>query len=98
MTTKAEVLQAIRRKCLDCSCFQPAEVRECPLTTCGLWPFRLGRDPDPSSSRGFAKPRVYTGGSAEAAHTRAIPLQSRYGAAVGPPESLTGLSEPEVAA
>ena len=61
MTTKADILQAIRRKCLDCSCFQPSEVRECLLSTCDLWPFRLGRDPDPSRSRGFAKSSVYTG-------------------------------------
>ena len=98
MTTKAEVLQAIRRKCLDCSCFQPGEVRECPLTTCGLWPFRLGRDPEPSRSRGFAKPRVYTGGFAEGAHNRGTPLPSRGGAAVHPPESLGSLSGPEVSA
>ena len=65
MTTKADILQAIRRKCLDCSCFQPAEVRECPVSTCDLWPFRLGRDPDPSRSRGFAKSSVYTGDSGE---------------------------------
>ena len=60
MTTKADILQAIRRKCLDCSCFQPSEVRECPVSTCDLWPYRLGRDPDPSRSRGFAKSSVYT--------------------------------------
>jgi hypothetical protein len=60
MTTKSEILQAIRQKCLDCSCFQPSEVRECPVTTCDLWPYRLGRDPNPSQTRGFAKTAVYT--------------------------------------
>jgi hypothetical protein len=59
MTTKAQVLDSIRAKCLDCSCYQPSEVRECPVTTCGLWPFRMGRDPDPSKSRGFAKSSLY---------------------------------------
>ena len=98
MTTKSDVLQAIRRKCLDCSCFQPGDVRECPLTTCGLWPFRLGRDPEPSGSRGFAKPRVYTGGFAEGAHNRGVCPETRHRAAVGPPESLASPSEPEVAA
>lgn len=39
------VLAAIRRKCLDCSCWQPTEVRDCPLTRCALWPYRLGRNP-----------------------------------------------------
>ena len=60
MTTKAAILQAIRHKCLDCSCYQPVEVRECPVTTCGLWPYRFGVDPDPSPNRGFAKSPVYT--------------------------------------
>ena len=54
MTTKTAVLQAIRQKCLDCSGNQPAEVRECPVYTCDLWPLRLGLDPDPSRMRGFA--------------------------------------------
>ena len=59
MTTKTAILQAIRHKCLDCSGYQPAEVRECPVSTCGLWPFRFGMDPDPSRTRGFAKAPVY---------------------------------------
>ena len=54
MTTKAEILHAIRQKCLDCSCYQPSEVRECQLTACSLWPFRLGSDPEPR--RGCAEP------------------------------------------
>ena len=65
MTTKTAILQAIRHKCLDCSVYQPAEVRECPVSTCGLWPFRFGVDPDPSRTRGFAKSPVYTGGFGE---------------------------------
>jgi hypothetical protein len=60
MTTKTAVLQAIRGKCLDCSCYQPLEVRECPVSTCGLWPYRFGVDPHPSPTRGFAKSPVYT--------------------------------------
>jgi hypothetical protein len=60
MTTKTAILQAIRHKCLDCSVYQPTEVRECPVSTCGLWLFRLGVDPIPSRTRGFAKPPVYT--------------------------------------
>ena len=60
MTTKAAILQAIRQKCLDCSCDQPSEVRECPVTSCDLWDFRFGHDPSPSTTRGFAKSPVYT--------------------------------------
>ena len=60
MTTKTAILQAIRHKCLDCCVYQPLEVRECTVSTCGLWPFRFGADPNPSSTRGFARSRVYT--------------------------------------
>jgi len=48
-------LKAIRAKCLDCSCHQPREVKECRITSCPLWPYRLGRicriEPKPGSSR-----------------------------------------------
>ncbi len=71
MTTKADILQAIRHKCLDCCCFQPGEVRECSVSTCGLWPYRLGRDPEPSRTRGFAKQPVYTHGSEKAGYLHA---------------------------
>jgi hypothetical protein len=60
MTTNTELLHAIRKKCLDCCCFQPSEVRECTAYTCDLWPYRLGRDPNPSPTRGFAKSAAYT--------------------------------------
>jgi hypothetical protein len=58
MTTKADILRAIRQKCLDCSCYQPSEVRDCKLITCDLWPYRLGRDPEPGIARGCAKPSL----------------------------------------
>jgi hypothetical protein len=38
-------LQAIRAKCLDCSCYVPSEVRLCEAVKCPLWPFRAGRHP-----------------------------------------------------
>lgn len=38
-------LQAIRSKCLDCSCYQQSEVRLCEAVKCPLWPFRAGRYP-----------------------------------------------------
>jgi hypothetical protein len=56
MTTKSEILKAIRRKCLECSCGQMAEVRLCHLQACELWPYRLGMDPNPSQPRGVANP------------------------------------------
>ena len=61
MTTKADILAAIRRKCLECCCQQPSEVRACHITTCELWQFRFGNDPAPSTTRGFAKPSLHTG-------------------------------------
>ena len=39
------VLRAIRLKCYDCSSYQSNEVRDCPVTTCPLYPFRLGKNP-----------------------------------------------------
>ena len=38
-------MQAIRRRCLDCSGQQLAEVKLCEAVTCPLWPFRAGRHP-----------------------------------------------------
>jgi hypothetical protein len=38
-------MQAIRRKCLDCSGGQIVEVRLCEAVTCSLWPFRAGIHP-----------------------------------------------------
>ena len=61
MTTKAELLAVLRRKCLECCCHQPSEVKSCHITVCELWPYRFGSDPSPSSTRGFAKQPVYTG-------------------------------------
>lgn len=60
-------LTAIRRKCLDCSCYQPGEVRQCQAIACPLWPFRAGRHPWIVERRG--KPPVGDGdfGEGEAA-------------------------------
>ncbi|RLP22152.1 hypothetical protein [Mesorhizobium sp. YM1C-6-2] len=38
-------MQAIRRKCQDCSGQQLVEVKRCETVTCPLWPFRAGRHP-----------------------------------------------------
>lgn len=53
MTAKAEILQAIRANCVDCSGGSRREVAECPCQACPLWPYRMGRDPAPAR-RGFA--------------------------------------------
>ena len=44
-TTKTELLKTIKAKCLDCTCNQMIEVKQCPSRDCPLWPFRLAKDP-----------------------------------------------------
>jgi hypothetical protein len=39
------VLKAIRRKCLDCSGGSAAEVADCLVKNCALYPFRMGKNP-----------------------------------------------------
>ena len=38
-------VKAIRKKCLDCSCFKPKEVRLCPVIDCACYPYRMGTRP-----------------------------------------------------
>ena len=38
-------IKSIRAKCLDCTCYQPKEIRECGITKCPLWPYRMGKRP-----------------------------------------------------
>lgn len=38
-------MAAIRNKCLDCCCWNAAEVTRCELTKCALHPYRFGRNP-----------------------------------------------------
>jgi hypothetical protein len=66
MTTKARVLHIIRAKCIDCCCGNRKEVALCTcIESCPLHPYRFGKDPKPSETRGFAKPPDYTGGSGQ---------------------------------
>ena len=44
--TPQTALKAIRAKCLDCTCGNIAVVRDCELTDCPLYRFRLGKEPD----------------------------------------------------
>ena len=39
-------IKSIRKKCLDCTCFQPKEIRYCTIIDCPLYPYRFGRRPD----------------------------------------------------
>lgn len=38
-------IKSIRKKCLDCTCNQPREVRYCTVKDCALFPYRLGHRP-----------------------------------------------------
>lgn len=38
-------LKAIRAKCLECSNGSAADVRNCPIEKCELYPFRFGKNP-----------------------------------------------------
>jgi hypothetical protein len=39
------VINALRRRCLDCCAGSPQEVRFCVAKTCPSWPFRMGKNP-----------------------------------------------------
>jgi len=39
-------VRAIRAKCLECSAGQVKEVRDCSITDCPLYPFRMGKNPN----------------------------------------------------
>ncbi len=41
--TGRRALKGIRAKCLDCMCYQEAEIRNCSIDHCPLWPYRMGR-------------------------------------------------------
>ena len=39
-------IKAMRKKCLDGTCGQFIEIRECPVMTSALYPCRMGSRPD----------------------------------------------------
>lgn len=45
-------VKAIRQKCLDCTCWQPKEVRQCPSNDCALWSYRMGKRPKTAEIQG----------------------------------------------
>ena len=38
-------VKAIRAYCMECSNGSTAEVKECPVVRCPLYPFRMGKNP-----------------------------------------------------
>ena len=47
---KLSAVKAIRAKCLDCCCYEHAQVRNCDISGCSLWPFRDGHRPKAEGS------------------------------------------------
>lgn len=45
MKRKLTPIKAIRLKCLDCSLGNRTEIKECPVTGCPIYPYRLGKLP-----------------------------------------------------
>lgn len=62
-------MKAIRAKCLDCCAGQYSEVKMCPCTTCPLYDFKLGKNPN-------RKPRNLTEAQREALRERARKAQA----------------------
>jgi len=71
-TTKTELLKVIRRKCMDCVCFQAKEVDLCPSEHCALWPYRFAKDP-------YKTPRQMTEAQREALASAREKARSRMG-------------------
>ena len=44
--------QVIRAHCIECSGGSRAEVRNCTVTRCNLWRFRMGREIPPEAETG----------------------------------------------
>ncbi len=40
-------VQSIREKYKDCTSNQFREIKECWIKTCALWPYRMGKRPNP---------------------------------------------------
>ena len=63
MTTKKEILNSVRRFCIECSGGSKREAALCSVHTCFLHRLRFGRDPDPNQNTGFAKSNAYASDS-----------------------------------
>lgn len=51
-------LRAIRAKCMDCSNNQIFEVRDCVITKCPLWDYRMGHNPNRKGIGGKGDPEL----------------------------------------
>jgi len=51
MTTKAQLLKVIRRECISCMGGYDGEVLKCTTPNCELFPYRMGKDPNPNPNK-----------------------------------------------
>jgi len=47
MTTKSQILRAIRKHCVECMVGRRCDVAKCAAAGCHLHRFRMGQDPSP---------------------------------------------------
>ena len=52
MTTKLNILKAIRQQCVECMGGQLGEIPLCTAPKCSLFPYRMGKDPEPNQNKG----------------------------------------------
>lgn len=48
---KVTPMKAIRLKCLQCTCGQFQEIRDCTIKDCALYPYRMGHRPKKETSQ-----------------------------------------------
>jgi hypothetical protein len=47
------IRKAAKMKCMDCTCGERNEARECTVTSCAIWPYRGGINPKGKKIREF---------------------------------------------
>ena len=52
--TKAEILKAIRKNCIECMGGVISEIEKCTSPKCSLFALRAGKDPSPCKTKGDA--------------------------------------------
>jgi hypothetical protein len=71
MTTKAEILRAIRENCVRCVVGDLKIIEDCGgEKTCAVYPFRFGKDPTPAKGGRGPSREVTEKGLAAAARAR----------------------------
>lgn len=76
---KRNPLQAIRAKCIECSCGNREEIVECPVKTCALWDYRLPtqQNASPDSKGPLTPPEPKETGEIQADVPEDKPIQGK---------------------